>query len=85
MARRYLAAFGPASIDDFAAYVGRGKGGIGVWRTAVADLSDEVVSLSADDGRALVDLAAWYRDVLAVQLGARVEPGATVSAASGVS
>lgn len=24
--------------------------------------------------RALVDLAAWYRDVLAVQLGARVEP-----------
>ncbi len=56
LARRYLAAFGPASIDDLAAYVGRGKGGIGVWREAVAMLGDEVVELGADDGRTLFDL-----------------------------
>ena len=56
LARRYLAAFGPASVDDLAAYVGRGKGGIGVWRDAVAALSDQIVSLHGDDGRALVDL-----------------------------
>lgn len=57
VARRYLAAFGPASVDDLAAYVGRGKGGIGPWRRAVAALSDELVELRADDGRTLVDLA----------------------------
>jgi hypothetical protein len=57
LARRYLGAFGPASIDDLAAYVGRGKGGIGVWRDAVSALGDEVVTLHADDGRSLLDLA----------------------------
>jgi hypothetical protein len=57
VARRYLAGFGPASVEDLAAYVGRGKGGIGVWRDAIAALGDEVVSLPADDGRTLVDLA----------------------------
>ncbi len=36
LARRYLAAFGPASVEDLVAYVGRGKGGIGIWRDAVA-------------------------------------------------
>ena len=41
LARRYLAAFGPASVEDLVAYVGRGKGGIGVWRDAVAALGDE--------------------------------------------
>ena len=56
IARRYLGAFGPASIDDLVAYVGRGKGGIGVWRDAVAALGDESVTLDADDGRSLVDL-----------------------------
>lgn len=56
VARRYLAAFGPASVDDLVAYVGRGKGGIGIWRDAVAALRDEVVTLGADDGRTLVDL-----------------------------
>jgi hypothetical protein len=56
LARRYLEAFGPASVDDLAAYVGRGKGGIGVWREAVAALSDETVTLRGDDGRSLVDL-----------------------------
>jgi hypothetical protein len=57
VARRYLAGFGPASVEDLAAYVGRGRGGIRVWRDAVGALGDEVVSLAADDGRTLVDLA----------------------------
>ncbi len=56
VARRYLAAFGPASVDDLVAYVGRGKGGIRVWRDAVAALASETVELHADDGRTLVDL-----------------------------
>lgn len=61
LARRYLQAFGPASVDDLAAYVGRGKGGIGVWRDAVAGLADETVTLRGDDGRALVDIASAPR------------------------
>jgi hypothetical protein len=56
LARRYLAAFGPASVQDLAAYVGRGKGGIGVWRAAIDALGDEVVELGGEDGRALHDL-----------------------------
>jgi hypothetical protein len=57
VARRYLAAFGPASIQDLVAYVGRGRGGIGVWRDAVAALGGAALTLEADDGRMLVDLA----------------------------
>lgn len=57
VARRYLAAFGPASIEDLAAYVGRGKGGISPWRQAVAALQEETVELRDDAGRVLVDLA----------------------------
>lgn len=57
VARRYLAAFGPASIDDLVAYVGRGPGGIGVWRRAVAALEDEVIELRDEDGRVVLDLA----------------------------
>jgi len=57
LARRYLGAFGPASVDDLLAYVGRGPGGIGAWREAVASLGDEVVTLKADDGRTLLDIA----------------------------
>jgi hypothetical protein len=57
MARRYLAAFGPASIDDLVAYVGRGKGGIGPWREALDALGEEALTLTADDGRRLIDLA----------------------------
>ncbi|MGI8828402.1 MAG: winged helix DNA-binding domain-containing protein [Candidatus Limnocylindria bacterium] len=53
--RRYLAAFGPASLDDLAAYVRRS--GITGWRTAIASLRDEVITLHADDGRMLYDLA----------------------------
>jgi hypothetical protein len=56
LARRYLAAFGPASVDDLAAYVGRGKGGIGVWRDAVAALGDEAIVLGDEAGRVLFDL-----------------------------
>jgi hypothetical protein len=70
--RRYLAAFGPASIDDLASYVGRGKGGIGVWRTAVADLGDEVINLEADDGRTLIDLADAPRPSASVPAPARL-------------
>ena len=56
LARRYLAAFGPASVDDLAAYVGRGKGGIRVWREALQGLGGEVVEIRGEDGRALLDL-----------------------------
>jgi hypothetical protein len=56
LARRYLAAFGPATVQDLAAYVGRGKGGIGVWKEAVAALGDEVTEFRDEDGRSLFDL-----------------------------
>jgi hypothetical protein len=61
VARRYLAAFGPASMDDLAAYVGRGRGGIGAWRDAIAALGDEVIQLEDESGRTLVDLEAAPR------------------------
>ena len=61
LTRRYLGAFGPASIDDLVAYVGRGQGGIAAWREAVAALGDEVVTLRADDGRTLLDLVEARR------------------------
>ncbi len=57
VARRYLAAFGPASVDDLAAYVGRGRGGITSWKRAVEALGDEVVELRDEGGRTLFDLA----------------------------
>jgi hypothetical protein len=57
LARRYLAAFGPASVDDLAAYVGRGKGGIGPWRDAIASLATETVELRDGAGRILYDMA----------------------------
>ena len=56
LARRYLAAFGPASVEDLAAYVGRGKGGIGIWRDAVAAVGDELVTMIDERGRTLHDL-----------------------------
>jgi hypothetical protein len=61
LARRYFAAFGPASVDDLVAYVGRGQGGIGPWRAAVTALADELVELSDEDGRALHDLRSAPR------------------------
>jgi hypothetical protein len=57
VARRYFAAFGPASIEDLVAYVGRSKGGIGIWRDAVGALAEELVELRGDDGRILYDVA----------------------------
>ena len=61
VARRYLAAFGPATVDDLVAYVGRGRGGIGAWRDAVAALGDEVVELRDEGGRVLLDLESAPR------------------------
>ena len=56
LARRYLAAFGPASVEDLVAYVGRGKGGIGIWRDAVAAIGDELVTMTDQRKRTLHDL-----------------------------
>jgi hypothetical protein len=56
LARRYLAAFGPAGVDDLIAYVGRGKGGITIWRDALAALDGELVTYRTDDGRVVLDL-----------------------------
>lgn len=56
VARRYFAAFGPASIDDLVAYVGRGRGGIGVWRDAVTAIGAELVTRTDELGRTLYDL-----------------------------
>ena len=72
LARRYLAAFGPATVQDLAAYVGRGKGGIGVWKEAVAALGDEVTELRDQDGRALFDLIDAPRPDEAVPVPARL-------------
>lgn len=56
VARRYLAAFGPATLDDLVHYVGRGKGGVTPWRAALDALRDEAVSLRGDDGQTYHDL-----------------------------
>lgn len=55
LAERYLAAFGPASIDDLMSYVGR-RGSPRRWRDAIAALGGRVVTLVAEDGRILHDL-----------------------------
>jgi hypothetical protein len=56
VAERYLAAFGPASVDDLAAYVGRGRQ-MALYRRAIESLGDRLVRFLDPDGRALVDLA----------------------------
>ena len=56
LAERYLAAFGPASAEDYAAYVGRGRI-IGRLRAGVNDLGDRLVRFRDESGRELVDLA----------------------------
>ena len=45
LTRRYLAAFGPASVEDLVAYVGRGRGGLSAWRAAIEALGDSVISV----------------------------------------
>lgn len=61
LARRYFAAFGPASVEDLVAYVGPGKGGIGVWRDAVAAIGDELITMTDERKRTLHDLHASPR------------------------
>lgn len=56
LAARYLGAFGPASADDLAAYVGRGRDPRR-WRAAIEDLGDQLIELESEDGRRLFDLA----------------------------
>ena len=56
VAEVYLAAFGPASVDDLIAYVGRGDS-VARWRAAVAALGARVVHFTDEDGRRIVDLA----------------------------
>jgi hypothetical protein len=55
LARRYLGAFGPATVEDLVAYVGRGKN-VARWRAVVAGMRDELLELTDEHGRALVDL-----------------------------
>lgn len=52
---RYLAAFGPASIDDLMSYVGK-RGSPKRWHSAVMALGDRIVRYAAEDGRELLDL-----------------------------
>jgi hypothetical protein len=55
LARRYLAAFGPASVEDLAAYVGRGKW-LARWRQAIGGAAEDLVRFSDEAGRTLLDL-----------------------------
>jgi hypothetical protein len=54
--RRHLRAFGPATLDDSLAWIGRGRGGVTPWRAALARLEPEVVAISVD-GEQFLDLA----------------------------
>lgn len=55
VAERYLAAFGPASLADLMAYLGR-RGAMTPWRDALAALGDRLITFAAEDGRELHDL-----------------------------
>jgi hypothetical protein len=55
VARRYLAAFGPASVEDLVSYVGRGRN-LARWRAVVKTMADELFTFVDDDGRRLLDL-----------------------------
>ena len=57
LAERYLAAFGPATADDLAAFIGRGRDQGGRWGKAIAALGDRVVVVADEGGRRLFDLA----------------------------
>jgi hypothetical protein len=56
VAERYLAAFGPASVDDYAAYVGRGKR-MPRLRRGIEALGDRLIPFRDEAGRELLDLA----------------------------
>ena len=56
VAASYLGAFGPASVDDFAAYVGRGRNA-DLMRQGLESLGDRLTRLEDPDGRPLRDLA----------------------------
>jgi DNA glycosylase AlkZ-like len=55
LARHYIAAFGPASVEDLVAYVGRGRN-VGRWRSVVNSMDEELVEFADEDGRTMVDL-----------------------------
>ena len=55
LARRYLAAFGPATVEDLAAYVGRGKW-LSRWRKAVGGAAERLLRFTDESGRTLLDL-----------------------------
>jgi hypothetical protein len=55
VAARYLAAFGPASVDDLGAYIGRGRR-MPVVRRGLEALGDRLLRLRDDQGREMVDL-----------------------------
>jgi hypothetical protein len=55
VARRYLGAFGPASVEDLVAYLGRGRQ-VGRWRAVVTGMADELLELRDEGGRTLIDL-----------------------------
>ncbi|MGH2463727.1 MAG: winged helix DNA-binding domain-containing protein [Candidatus Limnocylindria bacterium] len=54
LARRYLSAFGPASVEDLAAYVGRGKW-LSPWRRAVTGGGHDLIRFRDEAGRNLLD------------------------------
>ena len=55
LARRYLAAFGPASVEDLVAFVGRGRN-VGRWRAVVKSMTADLVEFVDEQGRTLLDL-----------------------------
>ncbi len=72
VARRYLAAFGPATLDDLVAYVGRGPGGIGPWRRALDAIADELVTMEDETGRTVLDLDAAPRPSATIEAPPRL-------------
>lgn len=56
LAERYLRAFGPATSDDLAAYVGRGRN-LPAMRRAMESIGDRLVRLRDEADRELLDLA----------------------------
>ena len=55
VAERYLAAFGPAGLDDLMSYVGK-RGSVRRWRDAIDSLGERIVTFTTEDGRELYDL-----------------------------